>query len=259
MSIDRSATIKQIQKAFGIADYSPRFVYRTLMTSANQLIDHGYRRAKFKNKYGKDFHFDRTDKYVEQTTYVNSEIYRMVSEQLDFVETCSLKIAKDQIAKVPKDKWDKEAFLAAVLFNFTFKQRVKEHTKKFKEEVEAYVRVGQEEGMNGDKVVQWFMDNIKDPMKDELVIAAITAGWINEMKGMSSYRSMSYLADDTITRGFHAANRHYWIYATSKQIIAQRDAHTCSACSDLDGKIFPIEEEVLPVHGSCRCMEIPIV
>lgn len=255
--MDRAATIKQIQKAFSIADNSHKFVYRILMTSANQLIDHAYRRSKFKNKYGKDFHFDRTDKYVEQTTYVNSETYKMVLEQLGFVETASIKIGKENIERIPKEKWDKEEYLGAVLFGATFKQRMKSYTKKFKEEVEAYVRTGQEQGKNADEVVQWFMDNHKDPQKDDIILEAISAGWL-DLKGQSSYRSIAYLSDDMITRGFHTANRHYWRYASSKVVVAQKDSHTCSTCSDLDGRILPIEEEVLPVHGSCRCYEIPI-
>jgi len=258
MEIDRSAVIKQAKKAFEIADYSLILTHRILATAGKKLIDHAYRRSERTKKYGKDFQFEQTDAVKDSTTYINNEMERMVSDLLDEVEKISIKTAKDQIAKIPKEKWDKEAFLAAVLFGLTYRQRCKQYTKVFRDEVEAYVKVGQERGKTAEDTVQWFMDNIQAPIKDDLIDEALAAGWI-ALSGMPAFKSFARLNDDMVTRGYHTANAFYWRYVGQKYIIAQRDSHTCSTCSDLDGKVFPIEEMVLPVHGSCRCIEIPMI
>lgn len=256
--IDRSKIISQSKKAFEIADFTKSLTYRIVATAAKKLIDHGYRRADSTHKHGFDFHFSQTDAVKDTTTYVNNEMERMVSDLLGDVEAISVKIAKDQIAKIPREKWDKEEFLGLLLFGDTFRQRSVRYTKKLKEELEAYVRVGQSEDMNNAEVVRWYLDNMEEPQKDELIIAAIGAGYL-EMNGLSAFRSFAYLTNDMVTRGFHTANAFYWRYAKAKQIIAMRDSHTCQTCQDLDGRILPIEEMVLPVHGSCRCIEIPII
>lgn len=43
------------------------------------------------------------------------------------------------------------------------------------------------------------------------------------------------------------------------EVIAYEDDRTCEQCSSLDGKIFDIDDDPLPVHTRCRCTTIPVI
>lgn len=256
--INQNEFIKAAKKAFEIADFSHKLTYRVIATAAKKLIDYGFSYAEFKGKYGKDFKFDNTKRAAKQIAYVHEYMEKIVSDSLETVDGISHTTAKNHLGRIPDERWDDEAFIAAILFGDTYRQRVKKYTDSFKNEIQSYIKVGQEEKMTADGVLHWYMDRMEDPKSDDLIISAIASGMI-EMSGLSAYRSFRNLNDDMITRGFSRANMFYWRFAEAKFIIAQKDSHTCDTCSGLDGQVFRIDEDVLPVHGSCRCIEIPIM
>ena len=102
------------------------------------------------------------------------------------------------------------------------------------------------------------MDRIEDPKSDELVIAAIASGMI-EMWDVRIQEAFRNLNDDMIVRGFAKANSHYWKFAEAKFIHRRKTVILATRCSNLDGQVFPINEDIIPVHGSCRCIEVPIM
>ena len=256
--INQNEFIKAAEKAFEIADFSHKLTHRVIATAAKRLIDYGFSYAEFRGKFGADFKFDNTKRAAKQLTYVKDSMTKIVSDSLVTVDDISYTTAKKHLGRIPDDRWDGEAFIAALLFGDTYKQRAKKYTDSFKNEIQSYIKIGQEEKMTADGVLHWYMDRIEDPKSDELVIAAIASGMI-EMSGLSAYRSFRNLNDDMIVRGFARANSHYWKFAEAKFIIAQKDSHTCDTCFNLDGQVFPIDEDVIPVHGSCRCIEVPIM
>ncbi len=256
--INQTEFIKAAEKAFEIADFSHKLTNRVVMTAAKKLIDYGFNYAEFKGRYGKDFKFDNTKKVSKNLSVVREGMEKIVSDLLSDVDEISKKTAKNNLGRIPDDDWDKAAFMAALLYGDTYKQRVNKYTDSLKNEIQSYIKVGQEEKMTADGVLHWFADNVEDPKKDDLIVAAIANGMI-EMKGLSSYRSFRNLNDDMIVRGFSRANAHYWKMADAKFIIAVMDDKTCEICASLNGKVFPINEDVIPVHGSCRCIEVPIM
>lgn len=256
--INQTEFIKAAEKAFEIADFSHKLTYRIIATAAKKLIDYGYGYAEFKGRHGKDFKFDNTKKASKHLGAVNSGMEKIVADLLADVDNISHKTAKDNLGRIPDDEWDEAAFIAALLYGDTYKQRAKKYTDAFKNEIQSYIKVGQEEKMTADGVLHWYMERIEDPKADELIVAAMATGIVS-IEGMSSYRSFRNLNDDMIVRGFARANAHYWRFADAKFIVAQKDSHTCDTCTSIDGQVYPISDDVLPVHGSCRCIEVPIM
>ena len=256
--INQTEFIKSAEKAFEIADFSHKLTHRILVTGAKRLIDYGYSYAEFKNRYGNAFKFDNTKRANKHLSDVSNGMEKIVSDLLGDVKGISQKTAKDNLGRIPDDEWDEAAFIAALLYGDTYKQRVKKYTETFKNEIQSFIKVGQEEKMTADGVLHWYMERLEDPKDDELIIAAIASGMIN-IEGMSAYRSFRNLNDDMIVRGFSKANAHHWRLAEGKFIIAQKDSHTCDICTSLDGQVYPVNEDILPVHGSCRCIEVPIM
>lgn len=256
--VNQSEFIKSAKKAHDIADFSHKLTKRAITSVAKTFINYGFSYAEFRNKYGYDFQFDKTKRAAKQVTLLKNRMEKIVSDLLDEVSHISQYTAKEHLGRIPEEEWDKEAFIAALLFGDTFKQRVQKHANTFKNEIESFIRVGQEEKMTADGILHWYVEKMEDPKEDDRIVAAIAAGKI-KMDGLSSYRSFRNLNDDMVVRGFSKANAHYWKYAEAKFIVAQEDSHTCDTCIDLNGKVFPIEEDVIPAHGSCRCIEVPIM
>ena len=256
--INQGEFIKAAEKAFDIADFSHKLTHRIIATAAKRLIDYGFSYAEFRNKYGKDFKFDNTKRAAKHLSYVEFQMEKIVSDLLGDTTNISKTTAKDNLGKIPDDNWDEAAFIASLMYGDTYKQRVKKYTQSLKNEIESFVKVGQEEKMTADGILHWYMEKLEDPKADELIISAIASGMV-KMEGLSAYRSFRNINDDMIVRGFARANSHYWKFAEAKFIIAQKDSHTCDTCSNLDGQVFPINEDVIPVHGSCRCIEVPIM
>lgn len=256
--INQKEFIKAAERAFEIADFSHKLTYRVVATAAKRMIDYGFSYAEFKNTYGKDFKFANSKRLQRHMAYIRDSMHKLVEDSLKDIDTISTKTAKDNLGRVPDDSWDEAAFIASLLYGDTFKQRVNKYADELKNEIEAFVRVGQEEKMTADGVLHWFMEKYEDPKTDDLIVAAIASGMV-KMDGLSAYRSFRNLNDDMIVRGFAKANAHYWKLASGKVIIAQKDSHTCDTCTSLDGQVFPVNEDVIPVHGSCRCIEIPIM
>lgn len=256
--INQTEFIKAAEKAFEIADFSHKLTHRVIATAANRLIDYGFSYADFKGKYGKDFKFDNTKKVSKNLSYVEFQMEKIVSDLLGDVDNISKKTAKDNLGRIPDDDWDEAAFIASLMYGDTYRQRVKKYTNSFKNEIESFIRVGQEEKMTADGILHWYMEKLEEPKSDDLIVAAIASGMI-KMDGLSAYRGFRNLNDDMVVRGFARANAHYWRFAEAKFIIAQKDSHTCDTCSSLDGQVFRIDEDIIPVHGSCRCIEVPIM
>jgi len=256
--INQTEFIKAAEKAFEIADFSHKLTHRVIATASNRLIDYAFSYADFKGKYGKDFKFDNTKKVSKNLSYVEFQMEKIVSDLLGDVDNISKKTAKDNLGRIPDDDWDKAAFIASLMYGDTYRQRVKKYTDSFKNEIESFIRVGQEEKMTADGILHWYMEKLEEPKADDLIIAAIASGTI-KMDGLSAYRGFRNLNDDMVVRGFARANAHYWRLAEAKFIIAQKDSHTCDTCSSLDGQVFRIDEDIIPVHGSCRCIEVPIM
>lgn len=258
MALDRAAVIKQAKKAFGIAEYSKKLTHRIVATGAKRIIDYSYNSAEHRGKFGYDFSFQNTKRMAKHTADINNGMQKIVKDLLSDVEVVSKKLAKDNIGKVPKDDWDKDAYLASILHGDTFLGRTRKYTDLFKNELLSYIKVGQEENMTADGTLHWYMENYQEPQKDELIIAALAADKI-KLEGLSAYRRFARLNDDMIIRGYHTANRYYWQFAEAKYIIAVLDDVTCDICADLDGRVFDVKEDLLPVHAHCRCIEVPIL
>lgn len=256
--VNQEAFKNTAKQAFAVADFSHKLTQRVILKSAKKLIDYGFSYSNFRSKYGHDFSFPKSKRLAKHLGDNRLYMEKVVTDSLDEVEKLSYDTAKKHLGKVPDKRWDKEAFLAILIYGATYKQRVSKYTEQLKNEIEAFIRVGQEEKMTADGVLHWYAEKIEDPKTDDLIISAISAGKI-KMEGLSSYRAFRNLNDDMIVRGFAKANAHNWLYAEAKFIVAQQDSSTCDNCSDIDGKVFPIDEDVIPMHGSCRCIEVPIM
>lgn len=256
--VNQTEFIKAAEKVFEIADFSHKLTHRVIATTAKRLIDYGFNYAEFKSRYGKDFKFDKTKRVSKHLSDVNNGMEKIVKDLLADVNKISHDTAKDNLGRIPDDEWDEEAFISATLFGDTYNQRVRKYTDSLKNEIESYIKVGQEEKMTADGILHWYMDNVEDPKTDELIVAAMASGII-EIKGLSAYRSFRNLNDDMVIRGFSRANAHYWRFADAKFIKAELDDKTCEICKSINGQVYPINEDVLPVHGSCRCIEVPIM
>lgn len=258
MEVDKNKIEKQTKKAFEVADSSHAFTYRAIITGAKRLIDYGFKASEHRGIYGRDLTWQKTKRLAKHTADINSSMHKMVSDLLDEIDSLSSKMAKENLGSIPEDKWDKDKYMASIMFSDTFNSRTQKYTEKLKNEVLDFIRVCQEEKMSADQTFRHYVDYLKKPQDSDLIASGIIAGYIKNT-GSGVYRSFADLNDDVITRGFHTANRYYWESAEAKCVIAQKDASTCSICSDLDGKVFPINEDVLPVHLRCRCWELPLL
>ena len=256
--VDRSKIEKDAKKAFEVADFSHSLTYRAMSVAAKRMIKYAYKASEHQGRFGRDFKWQKTKRLAKHVADLNNAMDKIVSDLIDQIESIAVKTAKENIGEIPEDKWDKEAYLASLLLGDTFKSRMRRHTDKFKQEILDYVRVGQENKLPADKVFEIYMENIKEPQKHDMIVEAIMSGYVT-MAGMSAYRSHANLNDDMLVRGFHNMNRYYWGKAEAKYIVTVKDSHTCDICVDLDGKVFPIEQDVLPVHLRCRCFEVPLL
>lgn len=100
-------------------------------------------------------------------------------------------------------------------------------------------------------------DNLEDreEIKDAIISGVLA---LKDIRKKPHYW-LRLVVEDTTLRGYATANKHYWQRAGGKIIVAEKDGHVCENCQALDGMVFLPHEDVIPVHPSCRCIEVPFV
>ena len=146
--INQGEFIKAAEKAFDIADFSHKLTHRIIATAAKRLIDYGFSYAEFETSTGRIV--DNTKRAANAYVF---QMEKIVSDLLGDTTNISKTTAKDNLGKIPDDDWDEAAFIASLMYGDTYKQRVKKYTQSFKNEIESFVKVGQEEKMTG----RWYL------------------------------------------------------------------------------------------------------
>lgn len=246
---------KRIRSAFRLIDSAEMLNNRTLDIVISRLIDIAEKERSKEELF--KFNYSTTE-YREILAFLSKKTREIVMDLILEMESISKITGRKWVGKVPDDKFDTEAFLATKIKGKTFEDRLKIHARKFAREIEGFTAMSFKEGYSKNQIKNLLIQDKYSLSSREDVRDAMLAGII-ATSGVSASYSIKRLIDDTLVRGMHASNKHYWRYAPEKKIVAVIDNNTCSDCVAIDGKVFLMHEDILPLHLSCRCIEIPII
>lgn len=258
MNKTKDFVAKESKKAHKISDYTEVLTHRIISNATDKLVKHAYRTAKDRGTWGKDYHFERTDTVTFTTTYVNSEMERMMQDVAKQSARISKKIGERTVAKVPKDNWDDEVITTALIFGKTYRTRITKHNQRFRKELEVYIGYGQHNDLSAFEVISMFISNLKNPTKPRVIQDFLYERKI-KLEGVASFNRMISLNKNTADHAFQMANKYYFRFAKKLEIVAVIDTRTCDVCKAHNGKIVPLNDKQLPAHPSCRCWYVPKV
>lgn len=236
---------ESVKKAYKVIDSSSVYISEIINRYIDTLYNLGY-------KGDIRISGDSTLKELE------SELKALIEKLLGEVDSISFKATEEDYS-TPSLIWNKTAYVSSVIYGSTFDKRVDEIINRLISEISTHAKTAKSIGLSQNAALSQFKQWIarkqsKKSLEEQLNDA------MDKLGGQTSLNRLTYLFDDMINRGYHEANIHYWKQAgiRFKQIVAVVDTHTCNTCMDLDGKIFEVDELVLPVHGYCRCEEHPV-
>lgn len=244
-----------IKEAHKVIDSSSAYVLRLIEGYILTLYELGYNDRDIRRGL-----LSLLDRPVTRTTLLTlkSELSALLERLLDRVDTLSRDATEDRFKRSIPLWWDKTVFISSVIYASTFDKRVDEIATRLITEIDTHIKASYAQGLTLSEARQsftnWLTQGLKKNVEAE-ILSAMTA-----LGGVSSLNRLIYLFDDMVNRGFHDANKYYWTQmgVRYKIIIATLDHLTCDECIELHEMIFPIDEDILPVHGYCRCEEYPI-
>lgn len=253
----REAIVNGQKRIMRDIDYTVVLVRRLIESAAAQIIHYSYNNESIQRDRYETFKVsDMANR--ELLKYTVDATHDIVREIFVTAETVSKGIERKWIGTITKREFNQDAFLASLIFGKTMEDRVTEYFGKLKNELTLFIRGGFKHDISERDLIDDFLKHKDFPFKSEIAALAITEG-LGSLKGMSASRSIARVVDDVAVRGTHAINGYYWRKAKEKEIVSAKDSHVCGTCNDLDGRRFPMDENVLPVHNGCRCVEIPYI
>lgn len=246
---------EQIKKAYKVIDSSSVYILHLIDKYIETLYNIGYSMPQVKRGLIK---IAELSAYPEHREKLKADLTKLIEELLSQVDTISYDATPEE-DKSGFEMWDSATFLSSVIYSSTFDKRVDDILDTLTVEMNTHIKAAHKANLSKRDAFSsfrlWFTSKDKKKALNEEILKAM-----DEIGGAPSLNRLNYLFDDMVNRGFHEANIYYWKQAgiRFKQIVAVVDAHTCNACLDLDGRVFPVGELVLPVHGHCRCEEYPV-
>lgn len=249
-------------KAYYQADLSKKEIKDRIQTALKQILAVSY----LLPLQGKDFRFGTNRRIINIISSMQQDIKAIVLKRSYAVLDVSARLNKR--LDIEPVEWDNHAWINSTRFRKNFDTRLSQYTDRLKMEMEAYIAVSQDKGLSEHESLLWFMDNINSPHANPELMAATGFIAIQKSKVLRvpfggikpGFRSIDRLAEDNIVSSYHIANDKSWgAKGLMKYIVTRGDSLVCGACQLNAGRVFKAEEFVVPVHASCRCVEIPIL
>ena len=244
---------KSIDRAYKIVDSSELIVIKLIEKYAILMYELGYDSVRYKRSYKQRLSsVEGVDTAVKQLEH---ELTIVIERLLEELNTISRLATDEYTDEESEGLWLFKPFLASVIFGSTFNKRIKSATDRLVKEIDEHLRYALDSNLSKRSAKKSFLKELTSPARKKS-----PSPFKSELVGRKAVSTLTYLFDDTLNRGFHEANIHYWTKAgiQMKYIVAVLDSKTCSVCTDLHLRIFNVDEQILPVHGSCRCEEYPL-
>jgi len=250
------------KKAHYNSDMSTKEVKDRINTAIKAIVALAF---SFPNQ-GKDFRFGTNQKAIQILADMRKDITTIITNRTNYAKDISNRLNKG--LGVDVTDWDSDEWIGSIQYNKSYAQRLGIYTNRLKFEVEAYIAVGMEQGLDATKISDWFMANIESPHTHNAILGAIgyasvrASGILKVGIGgiTSAYKSIVRLNDDMLMSAYNISNRTTWGEANLfKYVLTMGDSLVCSRCESNVGIIFPASEYVVQVHNRCRCIEIPIL
>jgi len=253
----------QANKMFALEAELSGEIRALIVEAAKKLIEVGY---SMPDK-GKQFVFGDNKKVNEILNSLYIAIYNLIYDYAKREVKITDEVANN-LGITPNSDRTEEFF--ALLFNGrTLQERIEDELQKFANEVEAYVAVGRFNGLSKEGTANTYLQNIRAPQQSTIILAAIGVGFLAQFANSirrpgrgrlnSSLRSLERIGEDMMLYNYARLNRENFTRKFKrKMIITMGDDLVCGACDDAAMQTYSIEEDVVPLHGNCRCIEVPI-
>lgn len=252
----RTAILIGQNKLMKGVDFSIVLVRRIMEIASSQMIRNSYENKNVNRTKYETFNLFESAK-KDALKYTIEATRDIVSEILTSTQVISKAIEREWLKSETKKDFKKEVFLSSLIYGKTLEERVREYFNVLEDEVTLFIRAGFKHDIPKKVLVNDFIAHREYPLKSEIAALAVTEG-LGRLKGMSASKSIARVVEDVSTRGIHATNAYFWRRASGKEIVTSGDSHVCENCKSLENRTFKMDEQLLPVHTGCRCMEVPI-
>lgn len=188
-------------------------------------------------------------RYVDLQRVIDSQIQKLGKAEAKAMQISLTDCYKDIYIKTNeglglKTSWSiSNDNFAKEVVNANFKgavlsDRIWDNKSKLKQQLEKSIVDTVIAGKSKDKAVKVIMDRFGVAFSDsDRIVRTETMRVLNDGQ-KQSYKDNGY---------------------TRVEILAEDDERCCDDCLSLNGKIFNIDDSILPVHPSCRCTYIPVI
>lgn len=235
--------------------------------NAKKLIDESF---SYKN-IGSSFQFSANEDLDKIATGILSEMRKQLFNAIYMDCYKADSIAHDKEKEKYSDKY-LLAFLTMPVQGKTLEDRINLYTSQFRNEIEAYIAIGINKGMNPIQILNYYLVWLKNPLASPLIFEAIrkkgykaeAIGGKNNIIQKNKYKSalnnLVRLHRDSIIRAYNHAINSIWLGNGS--IIGwytiRGSSYPCTLCDDNIGVFHPKDEFFYGYHPRCCCMMIPV-
>lgn len=235
--------------------------------NAKKIIEEAF---PYKNP-GKSFQFSANENLDKIVTGILRETQKKIFNAIYISCYNADAIAHEKEKEKHSDKY-LLAFLALRVSGKTIEDRIGIYAEQFRNEIEAYIAIGINKGMNPAQVLNYYLTWLKNPLAFPLMLEAIRkqgykAGLLQpentinkKYKYKSALNNLVRLQQDSTMRAYNYAINSIWLgnpYITGWYTV-RGSSYPCTICDDNIGVFHPEDEFFYGYHPRCCCIMLPI-